>query len=79
MNLTNYCEKNGGSALRGCSVLAQVAADADCSHETLYMIAKGHKRAGSLLAGAIDKATRGEVSRYDLRPDVFGPAPAEAA
>lgn len=25
---------------------------------------------------AIERATEGKVSRYDLRPDVFGPAPA---
>lgn len=26
---------------------------------------------------AIESATEGKVTRYDLRPDVFGPAPAD--
>lgn len=28
---------------------------------------------------AIEEATAGKVSRHELRPDVFGPKPAEAA
>lgn len=27
---------------------------------------------------AIEQATKGAVTRHDLRPDVFGPAPAQA-
>ncbi|MGH8652165.1 MAG: helix-turn-helix domain-containing protein [Gammaproteobacteria bacterium] len=27
---------------------------------------------------ALEQATRGKVSRYELRPDVFGPAPARS-
>jgi DNA-binding transcriptional regulator YdaS (Cro superfamily) len=39
------------------------------------MIAKGHKQPGAKLAGALEKATDGAVTRYDLRPDVFGNPP----
>jgi DNA-binding transcriptional regulator YdaS (Cro superfamily) len=76
MDLHAYCEKNGGTGLRGCPVLAQLAATAGYSAETLYMIAKGHKKAGALMASSLDAATNGAVSRHDLRPDVFGAAQA---
>jgi DNA-binding transcriptional regulator YdaS (Cro superfamily) len=79
MNLQTYCEKNGGTALRGCPVLDRVAAAAGCSAATLYMIAKGHKNASAILAGRIEQATEGEVTRYDLRPDVFGGPPTKPA
>lgn len=58
-----------------CPVLAHLAGRADCSPSTLYMICLGHKAAGPKLAVRIEGATRGSVSRVDLRPDVFGPAP----
>jgi DNA-binding transcriptional regulator YdaS (Cro superfamily) len=77
MDLHTYCEKNGGSGLRGCSVLASVAIRAECSADTLYMIAKGHKQAGPILAGKIERATSGKVDRYQLRPDIFGAKPAK--
>lgn len=75
MNLQTYCTDNGGTGVRGCLVLAQVAQRADCSADTLYMITKGHKQAGAKLAGAIEQATDGRVTRYELRPDVFGKSP----
>jgi len=75
MDLQTYCTKNGGTSLRGCPELIQVAVRAECSADTLYMIAKGHKQAGAKLAGAIEQATNGAVTRYDLRPDIFGEAP----
>jgi len=79
MNLQTYCTDNGGTGLRGCPVLAQVASAAECSADTLYMIAKGHKKAGAKLAGALEQATDGAVTRYELRPDVFGESPAKRA
>jgi DNA-binding transcriptional regulator YdaS (Cro superfamily) len=36
------------------------------------MIAKGHKQAGPKLAQSIETATGGEVTRKDLRPDIYG-------
>ncbi|MBW4049800.1 MAG: helix-turn-helix domain-containing protein [Proteobacteria bacterium] len=71
MNLQTYCEQNGGTSLRGCPVLAQVAIKAECSPDTLYMIAKGHKQCGPILAGKIERATGAAVNRADLRPDIF--------
>lgn len=35
------------------------------------------KRPSALMARAIETATDGVVTRYELRPDVFGPAPDE--
>lgn len=76
MNLQSYCEENGGTGKRGCPVLAALSSDTSYSAETLYMIATGNKKAGALMAGAIEKATSGAVTRNELRPDVFGEPPA---
>lgn len=38
-------------------------------------LSKGQKFDGAL-ARRLDEESRGSVSRHDLRPDVFGPAPA---
>lgn len=78
MDLKSYAQTNGGTAKRGCPILAQVAQKAGCSIETLYLIATGHKRPSAILARSIAQAANGEVAPCDLRPDVFGPAP-EAA
>jgi DNA-binding transcriptional regulator YdaS (Cro superfamily) len=44
----------------------------------LWQIATGWKgrKAGVDLAKKIEQATAGQVTRHDLRPDVFGVAPA---
>lgn len=39
----------------------------------------GMQRPGPKSVKAIEGATQGQVTRYDLRPDIFGPAPASAA
>lgn len=75
MNLIAYALEKGGTGTLLCPVLAQVAKAAECSVGTLYMIAKGHKLAGPKLAGRIEEATSQEVTRHDLRPDVFGETP----
>lgn len=41
-------------------------------------MSKGHCFDGAL-ARRLDEQSDGAVSRHDLRPDVFGPAPDEAA
>lgn len=43
----------------------------------LWQIAGGHCRAGAKMAVAIEDATG--VSKHDLRPDIFGPAPQRPA
>lgn len=75
MKLKTYCELNDGTALRSCPVLARLATDTQYSAETLYMVTKGHKQPGPLMAVAIERATDGEVTRYEQRPDVFGAMP----
>lgn len=79
MDLITYATKNGGTAKIRCPVLAKVAKCAKCSPATLYMIALGHKQASPQLAGRVEGATDGAVTRRDLRPDVFGPAPGAEA
>nr|WP_241547348.1 YdaS family helix-turn-helix protein [Xylella fastidiosa] len=39
------------------------------------MIALGHKRAGHQLVKSLERVTNGAVSRYQLRPDIFGAPP----
>lgn len=75
MILLDYIKAQGGTGLRDCAVLAKIAKKAKCSASTLYMIARGLKKAGWNLAISIETATAGEVTRHDLREDVFGPAP----
>lgn len=77
MNLQSYCLAHGGTAKRGCPVIEQLAVKAECSAGTLYMIATGNKKAGPKLSNAIERATAGTVTRYELRPDIFWPAPAK--
>ena len=80
MDLKTYATKRNGTARRWCPVLAEVAKQAGCAADTLYMIAAGHKRPSAMLARAIHEATNGEVSCQGLRPDVFGkPSKKEAA
>lgn len=75
MNLSEHVQKEGGAATASCPVIARIAESAGCSAGTLYMIALGHKRPSWKLAGAIEQATAGAVTRHDLRPDIFDPAP----
>ncbi|WP_420465586.1 transcriptional regulator [Panacagrimonas sp.] len=56
-----------------------LASSCESTANYLYLIALGHKKAGHQLAQRIEKATSGQVSRHDLRSDIYGPAPREAA
>lgn len=58
-------------------MIAALAGSAQCNRGTLYMIAKGHKKPGPKLAHRLEFATGGKVSRQNLRPDIFGPTPAD--
>lgn len=55
----------------------QLAEDVFTSPEYLWQIASRWrgKRASARLADAIERATNGAVTRYELREDVFGAAP----
>jgi DNA-binding transcriptional regulator YdaS (Cro superfamily) len=45
------------------------------SPDYLYQVATERRQASPLLAIEIEGATKGAVSRHDLRPDIFGTAP----
>lgn len=75
MDLIRFATSQGGTGKIDCPVLATVAKGAECSPATLYMIGLGHKRASAKLSRRIESATFGCVTRHDLRPDIFGPAP----
>ena len=50
----------------------QALADAvGTSYQYLCQIANGHKNAGPVLCRKIEQATNGQVSRHDLRPDIY--------
>ncbi len=79
MDIITYVTEVGGTGKRDCKVIQKIAKRAECSPGTLYMICRGHKQAGPLLAVAIEDATKGAVTRNELRPDIFGPGPSNAA
>lgn len=78
MNILDYVAAHDGTGKRDCPVIQSTAERAGCSAGTLYMIAMGHKRPSALLAGALEQATYGAVTRQELRPDVFGEPPAKS-
>ena len=49
-----------------------------CSQAMISSIACGKARAGWRLAAQIHEATNGEVSKHELRPDIYGPEDAVA-
>ncbi len=55
------------------------ARDAGTSVGYLYLLGGGHRKAGHALAKEIEKASAGVVTRYDLRPDIFGEPPGPKA
>lgn len=46
------------------------------SPDYLWQVATGRRKASFKLAREIEAATSGLISRHDIRPDIFGPAPA---
>lgn len=79
MNLSEHIKTEGGTGTASCPVLAAIAGRAGCSAGTLYMISLGHKKPSGVLSRSISDATQGAVSVHELRPDVFGAAPAANA
>ena len=71
MDLNTYFKTHGD---RG-----RLAADLRVSPDYLWQIATGwdNRKASPKLALRIESATGGAVSRHDLRPDIFGPAPTQ--
>ncbi len=51
-----------------------MAKRAGTSYNYLIQLAGGHRKPSHKLAKRIEAATRGVISRHDLRPDIFGKA-----
>jgi DNA-binding transcriptional regulator YdaS (Cro superfamily) len=43
-----------------------------CSQQHISLLIRGEVKVTAEIALAIDEATKGEISRRELRPDVFG-------
>lgn len=57
---------------------AAVAKKVGTSEQYLYQISTGRRKAGRLMAEAIERATEGATSAKKLRPDLFGTASRKA-
>ncbi len=66
MTLSEYVQTHGREEL---------AAAIGVGSAYLYQMAYGFRRVPAHRCLAIEAATKGAVTRYELRPDVFGPAP----
>lgn len=58
---------------------AGLAAKVGVSRQFLHQVAHGAKRVPARLVLPIEKATRRAVTRYEMRPDVFGDQPRRKA
>lgn len=54
---------------------AKLAEAAGCSQQYVSLLIRGEGRISAEMALAFERATGCAVSRYDLRPDIFGDAP----
>jgi DNA-binding transcriptional regulator YdaS (Cro superfamily) len=72
MDLNSYLRSGGDSV--NATRLRDTARKAGTSTKYLYLIALGHKRPGPKIAMAIEKATKGEVTLFDLRSDLWSKA-----
>ncbi|SDG35191.1 transcriptional regulator [Pelagibacterium luteolum] len=57
---------------------SKLAAKVGCSQQQIAYLLKA-KSITAEMAMRIDAATEGEVSKHQLRPDIFGPAQTESA
>lgn len=67
MNLTDYKQKYGVSALR------ELAGKIGTSYPYLYQMETGRRAVTPEMACELEVATNGVIKRVSLRPDVFGP------
>ena len=58
---------------------SELAAAVGYSPDYLWQVATGRRQASHKLARAIEGATHNAVTRFELRPDIFGTAPKVAA
>lgn len=66
-------------AAAACGGVAQLAKRINRAYAYAWQITHGVRPVPPTLVLAIENATGGEVTRHDLRPDIFGPAPQQAA
>jgi DNA-binding transcriptional regulator YdaS (Cro superfamily) len=59
----------------GSDAVARLAAAVQSKPIYLWQLARGHRRPSPVLALSIERATARAVTRHDLRPDIYGPAP----
>jgi len=64
-------------ALRGSQ--RRLAVAANCSQQQISYLMTGATGISAEMALKIERATDGEISRHELRPDIYGPASTEAA
>jgi len=50
-----------------------------CGQQTISDFIRGTRRPSASMALKIEKATKGKITRHDLRADIFGPAPRKGA
>lgn len=74
MNLKDYCHRDPSRSLA-------IAEACGVTPQAVRHWSNGTRRPPCDLESvkAIEAATGGEVTRHDLRPDVFGPAPKKRA
>ena len=77
MNLTDYRKKTGlsQSALAG----ALTEAGSPATQALISQWESGDVTIPAERMAVIEKVTRGDVTRHDLRADIFGPAPKRKA
>lgn len=66
MNLSEYSEKHGR---------AELAEALKTSPAYVSQLASGHRRITAEMAIKIERATNGEVTRHELRPDLYPDEP----
>lgn len=66
-------------AIYHCGGRQRLAEAAGVSVQAISFWVSGERQISPLYANKIHDATKGAVSRHELRPDVFGPAPESKA
>lgn len=72
MNLKSYLEQPGKTQ-------AEFAANIGVSQSLVSQWVTGKKRVRAEVVQIIEVETKSQVTRQDLRPDIFGSPPSEAA
>lgn len=65
-------------AVRAKGSQARLAEAMGCSQQQISYLLNEAKSVTGDMAVSIDRATAGAVSKHELRPDLFGPAPTKA-